>query len=122
VWIARTMLLAEDARRRAEGRKPRHIKERGKDYNHSSYCDLIITGLAGLRPRADETLEVNPLFGPGKWDYFCLDNVRYHGRDITILWDKTGKRYNKGKGLRVLADGKLIARSDTLKRLTGKLP
>ncbi len=25
--------------------------ERGKDYNHSTYCDLIISGLIGLRPR-----------------------------------------------------------------------
>ena len=121
VWIARTMLLAEDAMRKAEGKKPRHIKERGKDYNHSSYCDLVITGLIGLRPRADETLEVHPLVPAGKWDYFCLDNVRYHGKDITIIWDKTGKRYNKGKGLQVLADGKPVARSDTLKRVTGKL-
>ncbi len=24
--------------------------ERGKDYNHSTFCDLVITGLAGLRP------------------------------------------------------------------------
>jgi len=23
--------------------------ERGKDYNHSTFCDLIITGLVGLR-------------------------------------------------------------------------
>jgi hypothetical protein len=122
VWIARTMLLAEDARRKAEGKESRHIKERGKDYNHSSYCDLVITGLAGLRPRADGTMEVHPLFPADKWDYFCLDNVRYHGKDITIIWDKTGKRYNKGKGLQVLAGGKVIARSDTLKRITGKLP
>ncbi|MDP6046592.1 MAG: hypothetical protein QGG25_13370 [Phycisphaerae bacterium] len=115
------MLLAEDARRKAEGKPSRHIKERGKDYNHSSYCDLIITGLIGLRPRADQTVEVNPLVPAGKWDYFCLDNVRYHGKDLTIIWDKTGKRYNKGKGLLVLADGKPIAQSDTLKRITGKL-
>jgi hypothetical protein len=76
----------------------------------------------GLRPRSDNVVEVHPLLPAGKWDYFCLDNVRYHGKDITIIWDKTGKRYNKGKGLRVLADGKPIARSDTLKRITSKLP
>ncbi len=23
--------------------------ERGKDYNHSTFCDLVITGLVGLR-------------------------------------------------------------------------
>ena len=83
--------------------------ERGKDYNHSTYCDLIITGLIGLRPRVDESVEVNPLVPEGTWEYFCLDRVPYHGRTLTILWDKTGERYHKGKGLRVYADGREIA-------------
>jgi len=88
--------------------------ERGKDYNHSTYCDLIITGLVGLRPRADDTLEVNPLLPDGIWDYFCLDGVSYHGRMLTILYDKTGKKYGKGSGLRILADGNEIGASKTL--------
>ncbi|MBL7134023.1 MAG: discoidin domain-containing protein [Phycisphaerae bacterium] len=121
VWIARTMLLAADARRRAEGKTSNHIKERGKDYNHSSYCDLVITGLVGLRPRADDTVEVNPLVPAGEWDYFCLDHVAYHGRILTIVWDKTGKKYHRGAGLYVLVDGKEIARSKTLTRITGRL-
>jgi hypothetical protein len=66
-------------------------------------------------------VEVNPLVPDGALDYFCLDNVSYHGRSLTILWDKTGTRYNRGVGLRVLVDGKEIAHSDTLKRVTGKL-
>jgi len=97
-------------------------KERGKDYNHSSYCDLIISGLVGLRPRADDTVEVNPLVPAGKWDFFCLDDVAYHGRRLTIVWDKTGKKYGKGQGLRLLADGREIAKSDAIGRVTGKLP
>ncbi len=96
-------------------------KERGKDYNHSGYCDLIISGLVGLRPRPDDIIEVNPLVGTDMRDWFCLDNVLYHGRIITIVWDKTGNKYNKGKGLRVLANGKEIARSETIGRVTGKL-
>ena len=96
--------------------------ERGKDYNHSTYCDLVISGLIGLRPRADETVEVNPLVPEGTWDWFCLDQVRYHGRWLTIVYDKTGTRYGKGKGLRVLADGKEIAVSDSLRRVTAPLP
>ena len=96
-------------------------KERGKDYNHSGYCDLVITGLIGLRPRGDETVEVNPLIPAGAWEYFCLDGVAYHGRMLTILWDKTGKKYGRGAGLAVWADGKEIARRDDLGRLTGKL-
>ncbi len=116
-WIARTRLKTwKDGTwdPRKGGR------ERGKDYNHSSYCDLIISGLVGLRPRPDDIVEVNPLVGADTWDWFCLDNVLYHSRIITILWDKTGKKYNRGKGLRVFANGKEIARSDVLDRLTGK--
>jgi len=96
-------------------------EERGKDYNHSTYCDLIINGLVGLRPRADDTIEVNPL-APESWDYFCLDQVRYHDRWLTILYDKTGERYGKGKGLRVLVDGKEVVATNALARVTAALP
>jgi len=120
-WLARKMLLQQEEKRKAEGKEPGGVKERGKDYNHSSYCDLIISGLAGLRPRADDTVEVNPLVPDGKWDWFCLDNVWYHGRTLTIVWDKTGGKYGKGKGLRVFADGREIARSEALGRVTGRL-
>ena len=118
-WIARTRLKTFtngtwDARKGG--------RERGKDYNHSTYCDLIITGLVGLRPRADDTVEVNPLVPAEAWDYFCLDQIRYHGRWLTILYDKTGQRYGKGAGLRVFAGGQEIARSDSLARVLGPLP
>ncbi len=95
---------------------------RGKDYNHSTYCDLIISGLVGLRPRGDNLIEVNPLVPDGTWDYFCMDHVLYHGKIITIVYDKTGKKYGIGIGLRVFADGKCIAQSKSIKRVTGKLP
>jgi hypothetical protein len=90
---------------------------RGRYYNHSTFCDLIITGLVGLRPRPDDIVEVNPLVPEGTWDWFKLDNIAYHGRTLTILWDKTGNRYNRGKGMCVLAAGRLLARSDTLQRM-----
>ena len=82
-------------------------QERSRYYNHSTWNDLIITGLVGLRPRADNTLEVNPLLPKGKWDYFCLDNVPYHGHNLTILYDKDGSRYHAGKGLRIYVNGVL---------------
>jgi len=119
-WIARTMLLAEEKRRKEQG-KPAGPVERGKDYNHSSFCDLVITGLVGLRPRGDGVVEVNPLVPEGKWDFFCLDDVLYHGKVLTIIWDKTGAKYGKGAGLTVLANGKQIAHSPKLGKLTGKL-
>ncbi len=111
-WIARTLLQ--------QRRQP--PDERGKDYNHSTFCDLVITGLVGLRPRADDVVEVNPLIPDGVWDYFCLDRVPYHGRLLTILYDRTGQRYGRGPGLQILVDGKPIARAAGLGRLTGRLP
>lgn len=90
-------------------------------YFHSSYVDLIVTGLAGLHPRADDTIEVAPL-APESWDYFALDDVAYHGHAVTILWDRTGDRYGKGAGLRVLVDGKKVASSRRMEKLTAKLP
>lgn len=92
-------------------------QERSRYYNHSTFGDLVITGVVGLRPRADDTIVVRPLVPDGKWDWFCLDNVPYHGHDLTILWDKYGDRYHRGKGLRVLVDGKEAGHSDTLGRL-----
>jgi hypothetical protein len=121
-WIARKRCEERNADLVKKGQPDKVLRERGKDYNHSSFCDLIITGLVGLRPRADNVVEVHPLVPDGKWDWFCLDKVSYHGRSLTILWDKTGTKYNKGKGLRVLADGREIARSETLGRLTASLP
>lgn len=95
---------------------------RGDYYNHSAYADLVITGVAGLRPRADDVVEVNPLVPSGRWDWFCLDRVPYHGRHLTILWDKTGKRFGRGKGLRVFCGRNEIARGAGLARITGRLP
>lgn len=117
-WIARTRLKAWKNGTWDPGKGGR---ERGKDYNHSTYNDLIITGLIGLRPRADDTVVVNPLLPDGVWEYFCLDGVSYHGRILTILYDKTGDRYGRGSGLRILADGKEIGATGTLGRLTASL-
>lgn len=120
-WIARNCILEMEKHRPTTFQKKGGTSDRGKDYNHSTFCDLVINGLIGLRPRADDVVEVNPLVPDDAWDYFCLDRVPYHGRSLTILWDKTGERYHKGAGLRVLADGKEIAHGEKLERTTGKL-
>lgn len=91
---------------------------RSVDYNHSGFCDLIISGLIGIRPRADDALVLHPLVPEGVWDYFCLENAPYHRRNLTILYDKTGDRYHRGKGLMVLVDNRPIANSSELKPLT----
>jgi hypothetical protein len=87
---------------------------RSRYYNHSTFCDLVIAGLVGLVPRADNTIEVSPLLPPGAWEYFVLDNVPYHGRTLTIAWTREG-------GLTILIDGKSAAHSPTLEPLTAQL-
>ena len=95
-------------------------RERSRYYNHSTFADLVITGLAGLRPQADGSVVVNPLVPEGTWDYFCLDNVNYRGDVLTIIYDKDGQHYHQGKGLRLLVNGKLAAQRDDLGKLTYK--
>jgi hypothetical protein len=95
---------------------------RSSFYNHSGFCDLVINDLVGLKPRPDDTIEIIPLIPQGQWDWFCLENVKYHDRVLTILWDKSGKKYGRGKGLRVYADGKEIFRGKKLKPVKVDLP
>ena len=96
-------------------------EERSRYYNHSTFCDLVITGLVGLRPRPDDVVEINPLIPENRWDWFCLDRVPYHGRLLTILWDRTGKKYGRGKGLLLLVAGKEAARSAKLGKIAVEL-
>jgi len=93
----------------------------GYDYFHSTYNDLIITGLVGLRPREDDVLEVNPLI-PDSWDYMALEDIPYRGHRVAVIWDRDGSRYGAGAGLRLFVDGRAIASSDGIGRLTATLP
>lgn len=95
-------------------------RERSRYYNHSTFADLVITGLVGLRPQADGSVVINPLVPKNTWDYFCLDNVNYRGDVLTIIYDKDGQHYHQGKGLRLLVNGKLTAQRKDLGKLEYK--
>ena len=90
-------------------------------YFHSSYNDLIISGLIGLRPGDGDAVVVNPL-APESWAYFALDDVTVRGHRLSVVWDRDGSRYGLGKGLRVISDGRTIAARETLGKLRFDLP
>lgn len=90
-------------------------------YFHSGYVDLVITGLVGLIPQDDDSIVVDPL-APAAWEWFALDDLIYKGRRVSIVWDRGGSRYGLGKGLHIVANGKVIASSDRLERLHAVLP
>ena len=117
-------------------------RNRGIWYNHSTFIDLIIAALVGLRTAATgaaaaaaasatggtdtDSVTVFPL--AAGMDYFALDNLRVRGHALTIVWDKTGTRYPKSstgvggvKGLSVWVDGKLAASAPALEKLDVKL-
>ncbi|MGW0521919.1 discoidin domain-containing protein [Crossiella sp. NPDC003009] len=83
-----------------------------QDYNHSTYTDLVLSGLLGVRPQLDSSVLLHPLT-PADWTHFALENLPYHGRNLTVLWDKDGAKYKQGKGFRVYLDGKLVAARPT---------
>ena len=98
-WIARRILHDNGAK-----------NERGEDYNHSTFADLVIAGLCGLHPRLDGVLELRPLI-PDGWDYLKLENAKVHGRMVSIYWDRTGSHYGRGAGFAAYFDGKEVFRS-----------
>jgi hypothetical protein len=96
---------------------------RSHHYNHSGFVDLIVTGLVGLRPRADDIIEIDPLVPPDPADpghsrFFTLQDVAYHGRRLRIVYDADGTRYGEGAGLILFVDGIKVASSPGLGKLT----
>jgi hypothetical protein len=92
-------------------------------YNHSTYNNLVISGLCGIRPLASDSVWINPLVDESI-RYFALDNVRYHGHDLTVIYDRDGDKYKLGKGLTVFVDGKkakLVAQERGYRVAVGKL-
>lgn len=98
---------------------PKEIRSRC--YNHSTFADLVIFGLAGLVPAEGDQLVVQPLLPDSAWDWFRLENVPYHGRLISIVWDRNGDRYDVVPGLSLWQDGVMIARAPALQRIEVQL-
>ena len=73
--------------------------ERGKDYNHSTFIDLVIRGLIGVDENAD-TLTVKPRI-KGIWKWFKLDNLTFKNKTYTVYYDENGTKYNKGVGVTI---------------------
>jgi len=93
-------------------------RERSRYYNHSTYNDLIITGICGLRPQIDGSILINPLLPKDQWPYFCLDGISYRGHILTIIWDKDGQHYHQGRGLTLMVDGRPVANRPDIGELT----
>ncbi len=82
-WLARKWI--------EEKEKKTYPNGRGFDYNHSTFLDLVITGLCGVR--AEEELSIHPLLGD-KIKSFSLCGVKVKGKLYNIY-------YQQNKGLKI---------------------
>ncbi|MFH8252766.1 Ig-like domain-containing protein [Microbacterium sp. B2969] len=65
----------------------------------------VIEDAMGVRSRADAKIELDPIdIG---WPSFAADNIRYHDRDLTVVWDEDGSVYGGPAGYSVYLDGAL---------------
>ncbi len=79
-WSSRTLLKKRGWQEGAGG------VERGKDYNHSTFCDLVISGLLGVHEENGQ-LAVTPNI-PDNWDYFTLSNLSFRGKTYKISYKR----------------------------------
>ncbi|CAG8951820.1 hypothetical protein HYFRA_00005624 [Hymenoscyphus fraxineus] len=89
--------------------------DRSPHYFHSGYVDIILNHLVGIRARADDTLEINPLVDESI-AYFRVEKVPYHGQQISVQWDSTGNKYG-AVGLVVEVNDLVVATQPNLERL-----
>ncbi|MDG0813466.1 S-layer homology domain-containing protein [Cohnella rhizosphaerae] len=82
---------------------------------HSTYNTRLIEDVFGLVPRTDDSIELNPMdIG---WDRFAANNIRYHNRDLSVVWVKPGSPTayeGVPEGLSIYIDGKRVATVDKL--------
>lgn len=102
-WISRDQLEAW------EWRKDKGGYERGKDYNHSAFADLVVSGFAGVDVHGDAdgrtSLTVAPLAVGHGMPYWRLLGLPVGGATVDLYYDLLGDRYGHGPGLTVIVDG-----------------
>jgi len=74
----------------------------------------VIEDAMGFRARDDGRVELDPI--DLDWPYFVADNIRYHDRDVTVVWDEDGTHYGDAvpAGYSVFLDGQLAFTVDDL--------
>ncbi|WDZ82747.1 Ig-like domain-containing protein [Micromonospora cathayae] len=88
---------------------PNHIMLGNMNY-------IFVEDMAGIQPRSDDKIELWPIdFG---YPHFMVNNLRYHGQDVTIVWDPDGSRYGLGAGYSLFINGAKKVTTDKLGKLT----
>ncbi len=84
-----------------------------------SYNRMIFQDIAGLQPRVDSTIELWPI--DMGYDYFTVNNMSYHGHNVTIVWQRPGTTQHyplAPMGYSLYVDGQLAFTASDLVHLT----
>ncbi|MBT1181461.1 FIVAR domain-containing protein [Bifidobacterium sp. CP2] len=73
----------------------------------------MVEDVAGVRTRTDNKLELYPIAIPG-WNHFIVNNLSYHGKNLTVVWNNDGHYTDAPKGYSAYVDNKLVFTSDKL--------
>lgn len=83
--------------------------------------NLITTGIVGITPEAEtDRLVLHPALPGRNLSFFVLENINYHGRQLTIIWDRpdeTDYFQDHRSGFDIYLDGKRIQSSPRLERI-----
>lgn len=63
--------------------------ERGKDYNHSTFCNLLLSYLTGIKINKDGTVFEPEV--PDGWDWFRIDNIYANQKNTALFMIKQAK-------------------------------
>ena len=77
----------------------------------------MLSDLLGIKPSINNSIEINPLI-PQDWEWFAAENIPFQGKEISLIWDKTGKKYGFGKGLMLFVDKKLVVQAEKIQKIT----
>ena len=106
-WITRRKLhgIAPWPKTGGLGGRNDPLRGRGTHYFHSTFNDLVLSGLVGVRAHA-EHLEIQPL---SLVEWFCVTRLRLRAVDVSIVWDARGTKYGHGPGLHIWMDSQPIS-------------
>lgn len=69
-----------------------------------AYNFMILDDIAGVQPRLDDVLEFWPI--DVGWEHFAVNNLSYHGKDLTLVWNKDGHYADVPRGLSAWVAGR----------------
>ena len=79
--------------------------ERGKDYNHSTFCDIVLSALTGITFDG-KGIHFSPVI-PNDLDYYAIDDLYIRGDRYRIEYDKSGDRFGN-QGVTIYKNGTVL--------------